>query len=388
MRDAPGAKPTGSGTPLAASFFDQSKAKRLFDAVNDASAEDLMPRATPGIILAHGIAAIVHLTSIMLILIGIALLIWTWPNWLGVIFGAAMAIGGWFLLPRFGRPPEHIVTREQAPELHALTDEIAHALGTRPVDLIALDPDENASFSRIGLRRTSVLTLGLPLWRILDPQERVALIAHELAHQENGDVARGFLVVHALYTLDVWDEFLIQEPHPEVSVSDFAVRWILELIALGVRGIATILRRLFWTESQRAEYLADFLGSRVSGTEAFLRTNKRFVHLSAYPEALFDATMKTPARDPDYAAIFERYAVLLEEVSQKRADAARVRADNHYQDGTHPPTSYRSAFLANRPCTPTVTLDAAASREIDSELAPFGEVMGQMLVRRWANHFD
>ena len=35
------------------------------------------------------------------------------------------------------------------------------------------------------------MRLGLPLVSVLEPQERVALIAHEIAHDVNGDPARG-----------------------------------------------------------------------------------------------------------------------------------------------------------------------------------------------------
>jgi len=366
----------------------RDRSERLFRAVDGASVSALSPRLTTGIVLAHVIAACVHLVSIALLLAGIALIVWTWPNLLGIILGSAMAIGGWFLLPRPGRLPDRTVTRDQAPALYALVDEVAAVLKTRPVDVIALDPDVNASFSRVGLRRTTVLTLGLPLWQLLAPQERVAVISHELAHQENGDTARTFLVSRALGTLDAWDDFLTQDPHPEISVSDFAVRWILELVAVVVRGIMSVLLRLFLTETQRAEYLADFLGSRVSGTQALLSVNDTLLRTSACPEALFDATMKTPARDPCYAAIFDRHTALVEGIASGQVDAARERAISHHEDGTHPPTAYRSAFLANRPCDPVVTLDDAGSRRIDAELAPFRDAVGLSLVRRWAYHFD
>ncbi|GAA5003812.1 hypothetical protein [Actinopolymorpha pittospori] len=43
------------------------------------------------------------------------------------------------------------------------------------LDRIVLDGAFNASARRVGLRRRPVLTLGVPLWNILDPQERVDL---------------------------------------------------------------------------------------------------------------------------------------------------------------------------------------------------------------------
>ena len=384
-QEPPGA--VGLGIDRASAFFGPTRAQRLYEELRGGGLARMKPRVTPGIVVAHGIAALVHLLSIALLLAGIALILWTWPAWLGVILGAAMAIAGWFLLPELGRIPDHVVSRDAVPTLYALTDEIAAALGTPPVDLIALSPDENASFQRVGLRRTSVLTLGLPLWGILGPQERVSLIAHELAHQQNGDTGRRFLVAHALSALQGWHEVLTQESVIDQGPLEFLVKGVLEVVALIVESIASVLVRLYWSESQRAEYLADHLGSRVSGTDAFIATNDRLLALSAYPEALFDATMKTPARDPDYGAIFDRFVALFRSIPAARADAARIRADLHHEDGTHPPTAYRSALLADYPCAPIVTLDPKMSDAIDAELAPFASDLGLMLVRRWAYFF-
>ena len=49
-----------------------------------------------------------------------------------------------------------------------------------------------------------MLRLGVPLLTILDGQEVVALVGHELAHQVNGDATRGLVVGTALETLRRW----------------------------------------------------------------------------------------------------------------------------------------------------------------------------------------
>ena len=67
--------------------------------------------------------------------------------------------------------------------------------------VVGIDRDYNASWSIVGARRRRILRLGLPLLVALDPQERVALIAHELAHARNGDASRSFVVGGALTEL-------------------------------------------------------------------------------------------------------------------------------------------------------------------------------------------
>ena len=55
--------------------------------------------------------------------------------------------------------------------------------------MIAFTAEFNASFTTVGWRGTPVFRLGVPLLTILDDQEIVALLAHEMAHEVNGDAA-------------------------------------------------------------------------------------------------------------------------------------------------------------------------------------------------------
>lgn len=64
----------------------------------------------------------------------------------------------------------------------------------------------NASYGRSGRRRE--LRLGLCLWAILEPQERVALIGHELGRALNGDLRNNVFVRRALLPLAAWRELL------------------------------------------------------------------------------------------------------------------------------------------------------------------------------------
>ncbi|MFF1871741.1 hypothetical protein [Kitasatospora herbaricolor] len=49
-------------------------------------------------------------------------------------------------------------------------------MGTKLVDVIRVTDEFNASFARVGLRRRSVLTLGLPLGEPLGQRQRLALL--------------------------------------------------------------------------------------------------------------------------------------------------------------------------------------------------------------------
>jgi Zn-dependent protease with chaperone function len=105
--------------------------------------------------------------------------------------------------PRFGRMPKGalLLTRTDAPELYRLLDRVADEVGARRVDVIAIDRFFNASYAAVGLRRRRVVTIGLPLWNALSPEERISVLGHEFGHGVNRDSRHLLVVGTALQTL-------------------------------------------------------------------------------------------------------------------------------------------------------------------------------------------
>ncbi|MGW0436393.1 M48 family metallopeptidase [Micromonospora sp. NPDC003197] len=122
---------------------------------------------------------------------------------LATVFGVAALGLAIALRPRLGKldPLLDVLPRDQAPALHQLIDEVATAVGAPRPDVVAVDNTFNAYATSVGLRRRRVLCLGLPLWGSLGPQERVALLGHELGHFVNGDIRRGLLTQPAFTML-------------------------------------------------------------------------------------------------------------------------------------------------------------------------------------------
>ncbi|MFF4154494.1 M48 family metallopeptidase [Streptomyces sp. NPDC001651] len=111
---------------------------------------------------------------------------------MGIVAGLVLLALAWLLAPRPGRLPEGwpALLRADAPELFALVDEVARSVG-QSVHAIAVDRNINAAVTTHGIRRRWLLVLGMPLWEILTPEERIALLGHELAHCANGDIRNG-----------------------------------------------------------------------------------------------------------------------------------------------------------------------------------------------------
>ena len=87
--------------------------------------------------------------------------------------------------PRLGRLSTllrraHRLSPAQAPALHALVDRIVAATGAPRPDVILVTRWPAIDGIVVGLRRTKVLRLGLPLLVALAPQEQVALIGRAL----------------------------------------------------------------------------------------------------------------------------------------------------------------------------------------------------------------
>jgi heat shock protein HtpX len=291
-------------------------------------------------------------------------------NLLGVLLiGVALV-----LRPRLGRLGALLgdtlaVDRTAAPELFGLVDRVRTAVGAPTPHVILLGYDRNAFTTTVGLRRRRVLCLGLPLLATLDPQERVALIGHELGHFVNGDVRRGPLTLAARTTLGRLALLFAPAPGGDGGFVDAIARsvsWVISRLAMTAQLV------LLWAslrDSQRAEYLADELGARTGGSDAAIR--------------LADSLLLTEAID----TVIRREASARQGIAAWRAAAATARANqaarlpqlrelSRHADASlfasHPPAGLRSRMLERRPRHPAaVTLDEATSARIDGELAPF-----------------
>lgn len=81
-----------------------------------------------------------------------------------------------------------VVSREQAPELHAMVERLC-AMADLPKPRIAVvDSDVPNAFATGRNPKHAAIAVTSGLWRRLDPQEIEAVLAHELSHVANRDV--------------------------------------------------------------------------------------------------------------------------------------------------------------------------------------------------------
>ncbi|GAA0701323.1 hypothetical protein GCM10010193_65200 [Kitasatospora atroaurantiaca] len=345
------------------------------------------PRRSDGAWLAAvAIAGLIHLVTLCVLAGSVALLsTGTWPLRVIGLLGLAVAF---MLRPRFGRlrHDETSLRRSDAPALYGLADRVAAAVGTRPVDMIRVTDDFNAGFGRFGLRRRSVLRLGLPLWVPLTPQQRVALLGHEFGHDVNGDHRSRLWLRTALDALIEWYHLTTPDRSDAWSGGGFIggvaslvtapLLWVVNRLVLGV---LLLLDRLTTRSGQGAEYRADGLAAEVGSTAAAKGLLEMLLlKQSAETVMMRFRTLPRTRRGPvptDRRPAVDLWTELTEQLASlpplERERRLRLSAlDLGAVDSTHPPTHLRISMVDRLPARePTVTVTAGESAAIEAELA-------------------
>jgi Zn-dependent protease with chaperone function len=288
--------------------------------------------------------------------------------------GAAilLAIGLIPPLNRFDRDHDPL-TRDEAPTLYALVDRVSAAVGTRPPGVIAVSSDFNAAVSQYGLRRRRVLYLGLALWGVLTPQQRVALLGHELGHFVNGDVRKGLLARPAMLTLGRLARLLNPDRRARsasafVAVAELLMRVVLRPVAIGLALAQLGILALVFRDGQRAEYLADRGAAQLAGTSAAVELCDLLVH--------GEGGHTVVASQARAGAGMEGWRTAIAQMRGRQTPVrlGRLRQLTLRREAsllaTHPPSGLRSRLLEAGPwLDPAIRLAPDESERIDAELA-------------------
>ena len=360
--------------------------RRLGDRMAEQLAqEELAPRLTAPKVAAYAVAIAVHAFVLGLSALGI---------WLLVGAGLFLKIAGVLLLglaylmrPRLGsRPRDDLIERGDAATLYALVDEIAASLAADPVHRVVITADYNASWQVVGVRRERVLTLGLPLLSVLEPQERVALIAHELAHGVNGDSTRGLVVGSAIESLAQLYCTLVPPAElggTELEAAELIVRPVLWLFAQPFRLLLLLELQLLLQDSKRAEYLADRLAAQTAGTGAIVGVHEKLLLERTAELAVHQYVVgRYSSGDDVFDALRSAVTAVPERELERRRRIARLEGTR--LASTHPPTGKRIELLERRQETqPAVVADAHVQEEIDTELRSVRPALSRRVVEQY-----
>jgi heat shock protein HtpX len=297
-----------------------------------------------------------------------------------VTFFAFRTLGGILLIllavllrPRFGRLSKaaHQLSPERAPELFRLIGDVAAATGAKQPHVVIVNPEINAFTTSYGLRRRRLLCIGLPLWASLRSQERVALLGHELAHFVNGDVRRGPLTSLAFTTLHklsvVTTPGGVWRRGPGGLVAELVTRVFMRVTHEFFVLAQTVVTALALRSSQRAEYYADAVATRVAGSEGAAGLLDVLLVAGAMPAVLRSSLLRGEDARGRLASVDAARSQLAPMMPGLRQLSLRDHASLFR---SHPPTGLRERMVKSGPALePQVVLTAEALDRIDHELA-------------------
>jgi heat shock protein HtpX len=319
-------------------------------------------------------AAVVLFAAVLACLgAGVYLIAYHFPSW-RIAPGVVLVLLAIALWPRLGKLDRYgrQVRRFQAPALYRLLDEVAAAIGAPAPHLVEVDSSFNASAGSIGVLRRRVVRLGMPLWAVLPPQQRVALLGHELGHFVNGDAARGPVTQIPLTTLGRLADLLrpagwrLGRRRGNV-IAELVAGFLLNIAHGLVRTGHVALVWICMRDSQRAEYLADQLAARAGGSTAAAALLDSLV-MSDSMAMLAGREARTGGPVAGWLAAAE---TLRAEAAPRIAGARQLSIrDEVSMFAAHPPTGMRARMVESRPYeAAAVTLTAADAQRIDEELA-------------------
>ncbi|MFF1452199.1 M48 family metallopeptidase [Streptomyces sp. NPDC058274] len=355
--------------------------------------EAARPRRDASGVLAHTIALAVHGSTVALAVAGALLVVLGWSTVSQPVIGVVLILLAIALRPRFASLPDDapVLHRTDAPRLFALVDEVAAAVGTTGVHAVVIGPEANASVGLVGVRQRRVLYLGLALWEVLTPQQRVALLGHELGHYAHGDLRHAKIVGSALRSLALWCYVLAPAQSPT-----FLER-LGNVLLLVPRGLAhcllMLLDRLTMQASQRAEYLADRAAARAASTEAVAELLDRLllidsVEMELRRESVLAQTgIGGRSRSDAGQGLWERLADHVGSVPEREYERLRraSTARGHSVDTTHPPTHARRQCVSEGKHQPAlVRFDDNTPAEIAAELAAPRTRVARQVIRDYA----
>lgn len=314
---------------------------------------------------------------------------WVWPAPVGVVLGLILTFIAVYLRPKLPKLATDVVvaSADEFPVLHAEVAALAVQMGSRPPDVLGFAPEFNAYTTRIGLRRRRVIVVGMVLWEFLDDGERRAIVAHELAHEINGDLRRGLVVGTSQHLLGGWIETLHPGSWSSVSgatITDMATWMILRVSVLPLEVVWRTQRSLILEQSRLAEFQADKAASCAVGHDLIAALDK--LRLQTTVEFALERAVRQGDR-PLLSAGRRR----LEGLSDDQIAAIRGAEwhTHHSVDSTHPPTTIRIERLVSLGLGGAIETDELrAWQRVDAELEPIRTRIEERLAASVSAHIS
>lgn len=304
--------------------------------------------------LAFMAATFVHLISISLFLLSLYLLVFQNDHFMFIAAGFILLGIAWLARPRVPKldKDEHLISRQEFPFLFEAVDQLADAMQVKRINGIIIDDEFNASVAQIGWRRREIIKIGLPLFSILEPEEQLAILAHEFGHISNGDLTRSFYIGTALYTLQTWYELLNPVPIDEYDSMGFfeiPVYYFMAFLALIPYSLFLLLVHLLFDNSQKGEYLADERAAKAVGYKSLISSMEKFQYADTFYLKIRELVVRKNTMNL-FNAVQDQIKIMPEREKERLSRLAQLETSK--LDSTHPPTAYRIKLLESLKAAP------------------------------------
>jgi hypothetical protein len=293
-----------------------------------------------------------------------------------------------------------MLSREEAPALFGLVDDVAGATGAPQPNLVVIDEQFTADYRRVGLLQRRALVLGVPLWLSLTATEQVAVLAHLFGHALHGDPRRRALIGPIETTLARVTDLL--QPYHSHLLDNIRDERIIaaklgtgqpgQTIGLPTQGVIAAVAEALWRPISR------FLAAIVTLIRlALVAAAQPVSHRAAYADDALAARIAGPAAITSVLDLLRRATPMLTRIQSAArsggdtADWPKIAAEVRVNDralappqlgplssslGDHPPLDLRLRMLAS--CVdpgrePSLAGDPRATQQIASELHRFAK---------------
>jgi heat shock protein HtpX len=233
----------------------------------------------------------------------------------------------------------------------------------------------------------------LPLWTILSHQEKVALLAREIAHLSHPDASRRFLVQNAFAALARWC-WLLVPPARRIAIlhggrrpgqitfgAEVATNLLMQVVSLIPQLLYHAMAYLLWPEQQQAEYRADRAAAAIAGTAAMRSLLEKCQLEGVFKMAVQKKALYHPQLDL-FVEIRQRTAEL---TNQEWTRIKQTNEQGHTrQESSYPPTVYRLNVLATDPqLGKPELLSPSEFEQIERETAALQPAIQQQIIKAY-----
>jgi Zn-dependent protease with chaperone function len=338
----------------------------LFEQIKNEDFNKINKKLTKTGLIVYSVSLLIIVLNLLLLISGFYLLFFLEHFYIKFI--GLLCLGLFYLSKprRIKMNSEKFVSKINFPELYKTVNLICTKLKTSDIQGIIIDESFNASITEYGLKKKKVLFIGFPLWSILNNDERLALIGHEISHCVNGDPARSKLVSIAINILidtgwaiypstlagDIMNPYIGGLRASTLELSKYAVI----PLNLALRGIshllwklAYFLNNLIWIDSQKSEYLADILGSTISGHKSAISLMEKLGYQDIFYFELKKIVLKGK-KEADKINIFKTVNEKIENFPNHEIERLKrlQMKEEHRFDIKHPPTYSRILILKEK----------------------------------------